>query len=329
MASIREIEIEKVDFSNKKYTFRHSFNVDDLTNSIKYEGLLYLPTVIDDNSGFVIVSGYRRLLACKKLDMETVKCTVYHTDELSREEFLKMSIAENTKRKNLKPVEIAEALQRIKEELNLNTEELAGQFGDTFEIGNKEEEIDRYLKLNLLDNESKDFFAESKSDNVEFEITGLDKSEDRKALLDLVKSNTKIKKNQLHKIIENVNAIKKKEPEAEFSSVFNDNSVKEIIQDDTLNGTKKISAIMAEIEKRADPEKIEKISVFNGLHQKFKTELKEAHPDWERKIDIKKQKFGEHAARIIIDFNNVNEFLEMMKYLYDLRKSIISPVLKL
>ena len=158
MGKYLNIEIEKVNYTNKDYIFRHSFDVTDLQNSIKYEGLLYPPILLQKSeSDFIIISGYRRLLACKGLEMKKVLCVVHQEGDLQKEELLKISIAENTKREPLKPVEIAEALLRIKDELHLSDEELAEQFGETFGIGTNVTNMAKYLKLNLFDADTKDF----------------------------------------------------------------------------------------------------------------------------------------------------------------------------
>ena len=107
MSKLQNIPISAIDFKNKAYTFRHSFNVDDLEESIKYEGLLYPPILVKESDRFVVVAGYRRLLACQKLGKEEVSCVVHEQNDLEKDELLKISIVENTKRKSLRPVEIA------------------------------------------------------------------------------------------------------------------------------------------------------------------------------------------------------------------------------
>ncbi len=328
MSKLQAVPISNINFKNKSYTLRHSFNVDDLEESIKYEGLLYPPILVKENGGFVIVAGYRRLLACQKLGKEEVECVIHEKGDLEKDELLKISIAENTKRKALKPVEIAEALLRIKNELQLSDEELASQFGETFNIGSDSEIVQKYLKLNLFDEESKDLLAESSSEDVEFTIADVEEPSDRNALLDIVREYKDIKKNQLKKIIDNAEKISQ-QGNSSLKGVFEEDSLKNILHDENLAGSKKINAFLGQLEHQANPEKKELLEGYNKLINGFKELLRNQPKDFSRKITLKKDGFGDNRLKITLDISNLEELTEMMKLLYDARKKYVEPIMKL
>ena len=317
-----------VNFENKAYIFRHTFNVDDLENSIEYEGLLYPPILVREGERFVIVAGYRRLLACQKLGKETVPCVVHEKGDLEKDELLKISIAENTKRKSLKPVEIAEALLRIKNELQLTEEELATQFGETFNIGADAEVMQKYLRLNLFDNESKDLLAESSAPEVEFTIADIEEQSDRNALLDIVREYKDIKKNQLKKIIDNAQKISHQD-NSSLKRVFEADSLKNILHDEQLTGSKKINAFLGQLEQQADPRKKELLKQYHEKQSEFKEFLRNQSQDYSQKIVVKKDNVDDNRLKITLDISNTKELTEMMKVLYEGRKQYISPLINL
>jgi ParB/RepB/Spo0J family partition protein len=331
MPVLKAVSLDEIDFNDKSYIFRHTFNVDDLENSIEYEGLLYSPILVKPENGkHIIVAGYRRLTACKNLGRKKVNCILYDIKDKGKEEFLKISIAENTKRKDLKPVEIAEALLRIKEELKLSDEELAAQFGETFNIGSDCETVQKYLKLNLFDEETKDILADTNDSGVEFELAEVGRKDDRNALLDIVKQNKTIKKNQLKKIIDNAKKLNEESgSKGSLKSVLQENSLSGILSDENLSGSKKINAYLGELENKAYPERAIKIEKQNEIIIAFKEYLRSNEIDFSSKISIKKKLLDDKTVRLTLDIDSTKELKEMLKILYEGRKKYISPLINL
>lgn len=81
---------------------------DDLTVSIKEKGLLQPILVRPRKSGFEIVAGNRRMRACKKLGWKKIACHIIDVDDKTAFE---ISLSENLQRKNLSPIEEAEAFK--------------------------------------------------------------------------------------------------------------------------------------------------------------------------------------------------------------------------
>lgn len=328
MSKLQEVPLSAIDFDNKSYIFRHTFNVEDLENSITYEGLLFSPILVKQKDKFVIVAGYRRLTACRKLDKKAIQCVVYEEGELEQDELLKVSIAENTKRKDLKPVEIAEALLRIKNELHLSDEELANQFGETFNIGSNTEIVQKYLRLNLFDEKSKDLLAETPHEEVEFTIADLKEKTDRESLVDIVRQYKDIKKNQLKKIIDNAQKVSAQD-KTSLKRVFEEDSLKSILQNENLPGSKKINAFLGELENRANPNRQEMLEKYHKELRSFKAFLEQQNPDYVQKISLKKDNLEDSHLKITLNIRNTKELTEMMKILYEGRKKHLMPLIDL
>ncbi|HMB00594.1 MAG TPA: ParB/RepB/Spo0J family partition protein [Spirochaetota bacterium] len=328
MIKTQPVKINEIDFQNKSYVFRHSFDVSDLENSIKYEGLLYPPILVKNNGKYIIVSGFRRLLACKNLQMTEISCNIYEKNSLQKEELLKISIAENTKRQNLRPVEIAEALLRIKEELQLTTAELAAQFGETFGIGSSKERIEKYLKLNLFDEETKNFITDSKVKNLEFALSDIDNKKDQKEVLNLVKQSNsgKIKPKQVAELINNAKKIEKNTGKKGLKQIFNEDALQKILQNNEMQGNKKLNTFLAEVENIADPEQVQKNKNYHETLKKFQAACKENGLD--QKLSVRKTTWDKPSLKITMEINSLKDFTNISKFLYNTRKKYLGRLIK-
>jgi ParB family chromosome partitioning protein len=99
----------------------------DLALSIKEHGVLQ-PILVESAAGgrFRIVAGERRFAACQSLGMETIPCIVRTVEPQFR---LALQIIENIQRKDLLPIEEAQALRQLMEEFNLSQHEIARRIG--------------------------------------------------------------------------------------------------------------------------------------------------------------------------------------------------------
>ena len=100
---------------------------DDLTVSIKENGLLQPILVRPKQPGFEIVAGNRRMLACKKLGWKKIACHIIDVDDKTAFE---ISLSENLQRKNLSPIEEAEAFKAYIKDFGYGgVSELASRIG--------------------------------------------------------------------------------------------------------------------------------------------------------------------------------------------------------
>ena len=104
--------IEDVEISNIKQSpiscRRFVGSVSELGNSIRGKGLLQPIVVRTKDSHFEIVSGNRRLQACKSLGWRKIICHIVELDDM---EAFEVSLVENIQRKTLDPKEEAQAFK--------------------------------------------------------------------------------------------------------------------------------------------------------------------------------------------------------------------------
>lgn len=109
---------------------RKNFNWDDLeglAESIHYNGLLQPITVrqIDENK-YELISGERRLRACKMAGLSTIPSIVIDIDE---QKSALLAVLENLQRENLHYFEEAMAIERLIKGFGLSQEEIAKKLG--------------------------------------------------------------------------------------------------------------------------------------------------------------------------------------------------------
>ena len=122
-----EIEIEKIranpDNPRKKFD---KTSIEELAATIKEFGLLQPILVMPDGDNFVVISGERRLRACRSLKLKSVPCLV---KELDQKENLEVSLIENIQREQLDPIEEANVYKNLMEQHGMTQEALSGRVG--------------------------------------------------------------------------------------------------------------------------------------------------------------------------------------------------------
>ncbi len=104
---------------------RSHFNqekIEDLSNSIKKDGLLQPIIVRPFGDGYQIVAGERRYHACKKAGLETIPVRVVSMSDLESQE---IALVENLQRDNLNPIEEAWGYKRLMDLGNYKQKDIA------------------------------------------------------------------------------------------------------------------------------------------------------------------------------------------------------------
>jgi ParB family chromosome partitioning protein len=99
----------------------------ELAESIQEHGVIN-PIIVEvtGKGRYQIIAGERRFAACQSLELPTAPCIVRTVAEQSR---LTLQLIENLQRKDLHPVEEAQAFKRLMDEFNLTQRELAARVG--------------------------------------------------------------------------------------------------------------------------------------------------------------------------------------------------------
>jgi len=107
-----KICLDHVDLKNTTFKISTDKPVDDLIHSVKNLGLLTPPILKKNNSQYIIISGFRRILACREIGDESVDSLVVD-NKTSKLEGIKLSISDNVNSRSLNLIEQANAVIKL------------------------------------------------------------------------------------------------------------------------------------------------------------------------------------------------------------------------
>ncbi len=106
------IPLARIDHLNDRFRITTREDIEDLASSIQTSGLISPPSVIETDTGYGIVSGFRRIAACRTLGLPEIFARVLATDT-SYLDCLRIAITENALQRPLNLIETSRALQKL------------------------------------------------------------------------------------------------------------------------------------------------------------------------------------------------------------------------
>ncbi|WP_417333333.1 ParB/RepB/Spo0J family partition protein [Halarcobacter sp.] len=120
---IIEIEVEKVKPNpNQPRKIFDQDKLKELSDSIVEHGLIQPVTVIEEDDGYILVAGERRLRAHKLANLETIKATIVNIEDFKLRE---LALIENIQRDDLNIIELAFSYAQLINEHNITHDELS------------------------------------------------------------------------------------------------------------------------------------------------------------------------------------------------------------
>jgi ParB family chromosome partitioning protein len=126
-------------------------SIDELALSIRESGVVQPVLVVQEEGHFKIIVGERRWRAAQKAGLKKIPVMIRN---LPPEKQLEISIIENIHREDLNPLEIAQAYQKMTQELNYTQQEIADK------VGKDRTSVTNYMRLLKLPQEIQDALAD-------------------------------------------------------------------------------------------------------------------------------------------------------------------------
>ena len=121
----RVLEIAIKEIRPNPFQPRKTFDevaLQELSESIKEDGLLQPIVVNEDIDGYILIAGERRLRASKLAKLKTIRCVVVKSDD---ERMRKFALIENIQREELNSIELAVAYEELIKLHEITQEQLA------------------------------------------------------------------------------------------------------------------------------------------------------------------------------------------------------------
>ncbi len=139
IGSISHVNIS--DIETNPYQPRTEFDqvaLNELSESIKVQGLIQPITVRKQGNKYQLISGERRLRASKLAGLTQVPAYIRTADD---QQMLEMALIENIQRENLNAIEVALSFQMMIDEIKLKPEQLGER------VGKNRTTVSNYLRL--------------------------------------------------------------------------------------------------------------------------------------------------------------------------------------
>jgi len=105
-------KLSLIDSKDHSFRITTQINVDHLMNSIDYAGMLNLPLLIEEKTGYKIVSGYRRIEACRQLNWAEVEVRILESDT-KKLECIMYAITDNSLQRPLNLIEQSRSINLL------------------------------------------------------------------------------------------------------------------------------------------------------------------------------------------------------------------------
>lgn len=152
--SYADLDIEKLkpNLLQPRLTFSRE-SIQELARSIKESGILQPIIAVPEGDYYRIIIGERRWRAAQIIGLKKIPVLIR---TMPKEKQLEASLIENLHREDLNPLEIAQAYQKLVQELSYTQEELAEK------VGKDRTSVTNYLRLLKLPKEIQDYLVEAK-----------------------------------------------------------------------------------------------------------------------------------------------------------------------
>ncbi|PID72665.1 MAG: hypothetical protein CSB34_01000 [Desulfobulbus propionicus] len=286
--------------------------IEELANSIKKNGLLHPLVLLQKTDGrYKVLCGFRRFQALQRLKAEWVEAKVFAEKNFTTADFFNISLAENTKRRNLNPVEIGNFLDSASTSLNLNNTMLAEQFGETLGIGQPGQKVShttihKYRKVHQIRSrgESPEIINDLINEKLQFSIAAeilapIKSPADRDSLyIEVVKTLAPTRP----QIIKILNLLKQKG--ANITDTLHDERVKTLLTK-AMESKQPATSFIRSLEQEEKPPQEDS--------QQFKTTVKKVREKYfgkkasKKDFDLKKeQKGGSENIALTLRINKTN-----------------------
>lgn len=149
------VSISQIDFSDLTYVFTFKPEVGDLAASIGRIGLIHQPLLQEKGESFKVVSGYKRILALKKLDKEGFQAKIAK-EEVNELKLFLFTLYENLGTRSLDEVERSTVVAKLINQFGLPHSKVRDEILPLLGLGRSDKVLDLYLALAGMEKEIKE-----------------------------------------------------------------------------------------------------------------------------------------------------------------------------
>lgn len=286
----KKLSLNKIFLKDERFRISYYFDLKKMVTSIQEVGLLNPLLVTSRKGHFILVSGWKRIMACLRLSLSSVPVLVVE-EENELETFLK-AFYENLAAREFSLTEKAEIIARLKK-FGEDEDKIVRRYLPLLNIPPAPPYLDSYLAFSQLEPELKKFIHEK---NLPFSAARLFiefSSPERKCLLPLV---SYLSQSRIVEFLEYLKEISRRD-ELPVRKILTSKEIKNVIGSRRLSSLQKADKIRLVLRKKRYPHLSSWEESFDSLRKKMR---------WPREIAISPSPFFEEK-RLSVAFNFKNE----------------------
>jgi ParB-like chromosome segregation protein Spo0J len=254
------ISISQIDIRPGPCCMSFGFDLEPLIQSIERVGLLNAPVVLRRKDGdFMVITGYKRILAHRELNFDRVSCRIMTADDLSPLEGLLINLYDNLATRTLNPVEKGMVLARL--EPWVSRDEIRRRYMPLLGLPSHEETRRLYLTIDRdLDNATKRALVEERLGIKGLKLFMEFEPSARTAVSDLLEK-IKLNVNQQLQLFEYLDDLSHIENRS-INDILGGGALTEVVSSKHLNTPQKAKAVLGHLRQRRLPAVQEADRVF-------------------------------------------------------------------
>lgn len=184
----KKVPLGRVSLRDRRFSFSRGGNIETLTRSIREAGLLTPPDLLLENGRYIIIRGYRRVRALRRLGHREVAARVFLPEEITPLEAWSMNFFDTLSSRPLNPAETCTAIRQLTD-LGGAGEKILKKHLPLLDLPRRGENLDSFLAVAALPEKILDALADGA---VTFPsalfLAGLERREQNAAFRFLVKA---------------------------------------------------------------------------------------------------------------------------------------------
>lgn len=154
----QDIPLTSISLKDRRYSFSRGESLDDLAESIRATGLLVPPDLLLENGRYLVIRGFRRLHALRRLRRRKVRARVFEPGEVSPLEAWSTNFFENRSARPLNPAEACTALRQLSD-IGLSRNEITTKYVPLLDLPLRREGLESFLAVAHLPDRMLDALA--------------------------------------------------------------------------------------------------------------------------------------------------------------------------
>jgi ParB family chromosome partitioning protein len=296
-----KIPTEKIYLKDERFRISYYFTLEQMIHSLRKIGLINPPLVTTRDGHYVLVSGWKRVLASIELSLSTIAVTV-NEDEDDLKIFLR-AFYENLATRDLSLAEKAEIVHKLKR-FGAKKEHIIKKYLPLLEIPAGAFHHDMLLAVAQFEPELKAAIHEKNIPFSSLQLLSEFKPEARKIVFPLLMP---LSQNKQKEILEDLQEISLRE-NISAVEILNSDEIRNILVSKKISLVQKADRIRALLRRKRFPN-------LSSWEESFDSSLKKMR--WPKEIGVKHTPFFEDAnISVTFNFKNKQEFegnLSMLK----------------